>query len=44
MSLVPGILDRAMAMMIRRSYNLTDLVDRIQEHYIHIDLERLRDM
>lgn len=44
MSLAPGILDRAMAMVIRPSYSLTDLVDRIQEHYIHIDLERLRNV
>lgn len=43
MSLTSGILDRAMTMMIRRSYSLTGLVDRIQEQYIYNELERLRN-
>ena len=33
---IPG---SAMAIIIRCSHNLTDLVDRIQDIYIHIDLK-----
>ena len=43
-SLGLGILGSVMAMIIRRSHSLTDLIDRIQEIYIHIDLERLRSV
>ncbi len=33
-----------LANIIRRFYNLTGLVDRIQEHCVYIDLKRLEDL